>query len=116
MIREAKSILSQLCDTARRRLLTVKGDPFLVADWERVLFFHYLFDPEQLRPAVPAPFELELYHGEACVSLVAVTMRRFRPYRPLSECSEHWMSIREAEPRLVDSVEGSTRRRSTARR
>ena len=66
---------------ARRRLFGCPRDPFLVANWERVFFLHYLLDPKLLRAHIPAPFELELYHGEACISLVAVTMRRFRPYR-----------------------------------
>ena len=68
-------------DTARWRLLSVKGDPFLVAHWERVVFLHFLIGPKSLRSLAPAPFELELYEGQACVTLVALTMRRFRPYR-----------------------------------
>src|SRR6266566_1531835 len=70
-----------ISDTARRRLLSVKGDPFLIAHWDRVAFLHFLISPHKLRPLVPAPFELELYEGQACVSLVALTMRRFRPFR-----------------------------------
>ena len=69
-------------DLARRRLLSVKGDPFLCGDWQRVLFLHYKLDPEVLRPYVPEPFELEVHEGQACLSLVALTMRHFRPARP----------------------------------
>lgn len=57
------------------------ADPFLFADWQRVVFLHYLVAPELLQPHVPRPLELELYQGNACVSLVALTMRRFRPCR-----------------------------------
>ena len=69
---------------ARARLLSLKDDPFLFANWERVVFLHYLIAPEVLRPPVPEPFELELHEGKACVSLVALTMRHFRPCRPCS--------------------------------
>ena len=68
--------------TAKRRLLSARGEPFLFADWQRVVFLHYVISPEVLRPHVPEPFELELHEGRACVSLVALTMRRFRPCRP----------------------------------
>jgi len=69
-------------DAAQKRLLSVRGDPFLFADWERVLFLHFAIAPELLRPAIPPPLELDLYEGQAYLSLVAVTMRRFRPARP----------------------------------
>jgi uncharacterized protein YqjF (DUF2071 family) len=78
---EARFSESRTCAAARQRLLAVKGDPFLIADWDRTLFFHYLLEPELVRKELPAPLELELHHGKACVSLVVVTMRRFRPYR-----------------------------------
>jgi uncharacterized protein YqjF (DUF2071 family) len=70
-------------DAARKRLHSIRGDPFLFADWERVLFLHFTIAPELLRPFIRPPLELDLYEGQACLSLVAVTMRRFRPTRPL---------------------------------
>jgi|tagenome__1003787_1003787.scaffolds.fasta_scaffold20272159_2 uncharacterized protein YqjF (DUF2071 family) len=54
-------------------------DPFLFAKWERVLFLHFLISPEILRAHVPPAFELDLFEGHACISVVAVTMRDFRP-------------------------------------
>src|SRR5437899_1076920 len=72
---------SAASDAARRRLLSVEGDPFLLADWERVLFMHYVIAPEVLRPYVPEPFEVELHEGRACVSVVALTMRHFHACR-----------------------------------
>jgi len=69
----------QAADAAKARLLAVPGDPFLFADWERVLFLHFLIAPEVLRPHVPKPFELELYEGKGCISIVALTMRNFQP-------------------------------------
>jgi uncharacterized protein YqjF (DUF2071 family) len=72
------------CEFAKKRLLAISGDPLVFADWGQVVFLHFLVPAERLRPDVPAPFELELYEGSACVSLVALTMRRFRPCRSIS--------------------------------
>jgi uncharacterized protein YqjF (DUF2071 family) len=69
-------------DAGKSRLPSVKGDPFLFARWERVVFLHFALEPENLRPQIPTPFALELYDGVGVISLVAVTMRRFRPVRP----------------------------------
>ena len=77
----AKTITHTDCGTAKQRLLSVKGDPFLFADWERVVFLHYAVPSHLLQPEVLKPFELELHRGEACVSLVALTMRHLRPCR-----------------------------------
>jgi uncharacterized protein YqjF (DUF2071 family) len=80
------SLTEQLSESAaaQKRLHSVRGDPFLSADWERVLCFHFAFAPESLRPIVRPPLELDLLEGQAYVSVVAITMRRFRPARSLS--------------------------------
>ena len=65
---------------ARDRLLAKKGDPVLTADWERALFFNFMIEPDILRGQIPPCFELELYRGRACVSLVALTKRNFRAH------------------------------------
>ena len=70
-------------DAAQKRLHSIRGDPFLLADWERVVFLHFAIAPELLRSFVPPPLELDLYEGQGLVSVVAVTMRRFRPVRSL---------------------------------
>jgi len=72
------------CQDAKRRLISEDGGPILVAAWESAMFLHFCVPPETLRPEVPRPFELELHDGVACVSLVAVTMSRFRPCRRIS--------------------------------
>src|SRR5579862_9123423 len=77
----ACSNMEERSAAARRTLHSVPGDPFLFADWERVLFLHFTIDHDLLKPHVPAPFELELYNGQGCLSLVCVTMRKLRPYR-----------------------------------
>ena len=65
-------------EAGKRRLLSRRGEPLLVADWERALFLHFEVDPERLQPHVP--FELDLLENRrAFVSLVAFTMRGMRP-------------------------------------
>lgn len=71
-------------DAARNRLLSIRGEPFLFANWERVVFLHFTIAPELLRPLIRSPLELELYEGHAYLSLVAVAMTKFRPATPLS--------------------------------
>jgi len=69
----ANGASDSVCD-AKRRLLSVNGDPFVFADWERLVFLHFVIAPELLRPHVPQPFELELHEASAVVSVVAVTI------------------------------------------
>jgi uncharacterized protein YqjF (DUF2071 family) len=82
-----KNFTSAECDAARRRLLSTRGDPFLFASWERVVFLHFAIAPEALRPYVPAPLELDLYEDKAYLTIVAVTMRHFQPARSFSLAS-----------------------------
>jgi len=62
---------------ARQRILSRKGEPLFLADWDRAVFIHYEIDPEILQREVP--FQLDLRDGKAYVSLVAFTLRRMRP-------------------------------------
>jgi hypothetical protein len=78
-----EKVTSADTDAAQKRLASVRGDPFLFAAWERVLVFHFAIAPDLLRPYIVPPLELDLYEGQAYVSLVAVTMRKFRPLRAL---------------------------------
>ena len=64
-------------ETARKRLLSIRGEPLFYADWDNVIFIHYQTDPQELQHCVP--YELDLYDGSAFVSLVAFTMRGMRP-------------------------------------
>ena len=64
---------------ARRRLLSVRGEPLFLADWLRPVFIHYEVPAPILQRDVP--FLLDLRDGKAYVSLVAFTMRRMRPFR-----------------------------------
>jgi uncharacterized protein YqjF (DUF2071 family) len=47
--------------------------------WRDLLFLHWPFRPEELRPLVPRQLELDLYEGTAYVGLVAFTMTGVRP-------------------------------------
>jgi uncharacterized protein YqjF (DUF2071 family) len=64
-------------DEGRERLLSLPGEPLLLANWERALFIHYEVDAVLLQRELP--FALDLWHGKAFVSLVAFTMRAMRP-------------------------------------
>lgn len=47
--------------------------------WHDLLFAHWPVAPEILRPAVPAPLELDLHGGEAWLAVVPFTMSGIRP-------------------------------------
>jgi uncharacterized protein len=66
------------CSEAKDRLLAGKGDPLVIVDWQRTLFFNFAIDPNIVRGQIPPCFELELHEGRACISLVALTKRNFR--------------------------------------
>src|ERR1700743_422012 len=70
--------VGDLGEAARKRLLSVKGEPLFLADWLRPVFIHYEVPASALQRDVP--FELDLREGKAVVSLVAFTMRGMRPY------------------------------------
>src|SRR3954464_4532270 len=68
---------STLSDDARRRMLSIRGEPMFYARWDRAVFIHYAADPAILQRDLP--FELDLWDGRAFVSLVAFTLVRMRP-------------------------------------
>ncbi|HEY7117469.1 MAG TPA: DUF2071 domain-containing protein [Tepidisphaeraceae bacterium] len=51
--------------------------PWFTADWRDAVFVHCAIDPAILQPQVP--YELDLWDGQAWVSLVAFTQHRLRP-------------------------------------
>lgn len=55
------------------------SEALLITEWADTLFLQYLLEPWEVQRQLPPGFELELYDGQACVSLVAVTMKRFQP-------------------------------------
>jgi len=58
-------------------MISCRGEPLLLAEWERVLMLHFEVDAEVLQREVP--YQLDLQDGRAFVSLVAFTMRGMRP-------------------------------------
>jgi uncharacterized protein len=66
-----------ISESARKRFLLANKRPLFLGNWERPLFIHYETDPGVLQREVP--FELDLWHGSALVSVVAFSMRRLRP-------------------------------------
>lgn len=47
--------------------------------WHDLLFMHWAVDARQLRKAVPAPFELDLWDGQAWLGVVPFRMTGVRP-------------------------------------
>lgn len=62
---------------AKARMLSSRGEPLFLADWMRVLMMHFDVDAKALQRDVP--FELDLHHGRAFVTLVAFTMENMHP-------------------------------------
>jgi uncharacterized protein len=73
---ERSFLSSGISQAARRRILSVQGEPLLYADWLRAVFIHFEVDPVALQR--DCPFELDLREGRAYLSLVAFTMRGMR--------------------------------------
>ena len=62
-------------------------------EWHHVLFAHWRVSGHLLTPLIPAGLTLDLYNGEAWVSLVAFTIKHLRlrflpPFAPLSNFHE----------------------------
>ncbi|CAN5496369.1 DUF2071 domain-containing protein [soil metagenome] len=64
-------------ETARQRLLSIRGEPLFYANWEDALFIHFETEVATLQGCVP--FQLDLFKERAFVSLVAFRMRGMRP-------------------------------------
>ncbi|KEO84622.1 YqjF family protein [Tumebacillus flagellatus] len=50
----------------------------MLQDWADLCFLHYAFDPDMLRPHLPAGMELDVFDGRAYVSIVPFYMKRIR--------------------------------------
>jgi uncharacterized protein len=59
--------------------LRPSGRPVLHQRWSRLIFLHWTFAPEVVRPLVPAGLELDLFDGMAWVGLTAFSVSRMRP-------------------------------------
>lgn len=68
---------SALSVAARARMRSQRGEPLFLADWMQVLMMHFEVDAAELQRIVP--YQLDLYHGHAFVTLVAFSMENMRP-------------------------------------
>lgn len=62
-------------------------------EWNKAVFLHWKVDFDALRKLVPAGLEIDLFEGNAWVSLVAFTMEKIRPrnlpyFSPVSDFDE----------------------------
>ncbi len=55
------------------------GRTVMFQTWSELLFLHWRFPPEQIRPLLPPGLELDTFEGEAYVGLVPFTMTGVRP-------------------------------------
>ncbi|HEY6230203.1 MAG TPA: DUF2071 domain-containing protein [Pyrinomonadaceae bacterium] len=51
-----------------------EGQPIMHQDWGKLLFIHWRIDEKLLRPLVPAPLQIDIYHGSAWIAIVPFTM------------------------------------------
>lgn len=56
--------------------LAGEGGPLLKADWRDVLMIHFAINVNELQPYIPFP--LDLFEGQAVITLVAFRMERLR--------------------------------------
>lgn len=62
-------------------------------EWNNALFLHWEIAPQLLRPYIPKEFTLDLFDGEAWISIVAFSMQNIRirntpPFPPISNFGE----------------------------
>ena len=62
-------------------------------EWNNAIFLHFKVDLEELKKYVPKELEIDLFHGESWVSVVAFTMEKIRPknipaFSPISNFHE----------------------------
>jgi uncharacterized protein YqjF (DUF2071 family) len=55
------------------------GSPIMYQTWGKLLFMHWRFPAEVIRPHVPAGLELDLHDGSAWVGMTPFTMWGIRP-------------------------------------
>ena len=62
-------------------------------EWNNALFLHWNVDPNTLKKFIPSDLEIDLFEGEAWVSVVVFTMEKIRPrflpaFDPISNFQE----------------------------
>jgi len=59
-----------------------EGQPIMHQDWGKLLFMHWRIDEKLLRPLIPAPLEIDIYHGSAWIAIAPFTMWDIRALPP----------------------------------
>jgi uncharacterized protein len=68
---------ANISELAQKRFLAEERRPLMFSDWTNAAFIHFAVDPQFLQPQIP--FALDLFEGNAVVSVVAFSIRRLRP-------------------------------------
>jgi uncharacterized protein YqjF (DUF2071 family) len=66
-------------DVGHRAYPLPRGPWVMTQSWHDLLFAHWRADVVELRRAVPAAFDLDLFHGEAWIGIVPFSMRHVGP-------------------------------------
>lgn len=66
-------------ETGHRPFPMPEGPWVVFQSWQNLLFAHWRLPPEQLKALVPSALELDLFDGEAWVSVTPFEIRDFRP-------------------------------------
>lgn len=79
-MKHEKMKISQLLTKTGHRPWNVPGESWkFYQEWNDTIFLHWQVDYKELRKHVPPKIEIDLFEGNAWVSLVAFTMENIRP-------------------------------------
>ena len=56
-------------ESARKRLLSIRGEPLFYADWDNVIFIHYQTDPQELQRCIPCTISIFMMGARLSASL-----------------------------------------------
>lgn len=71
--------INQILQNVAHRPWEISQKPWrFYQEWNNAVFLHWKVLPEIIRPLIPATVELDTFHGEAWISLVAFTMEKLR--------------------------------------
>src|SRR3954447_6518408 len=71
---EAEAAIDRITPTLRPA-----GRGVMRQSWRELLFLHWAFDPDVIRPLIPPGLDLDVFEGQAYVGLVPFTMTGVRP-------------------------------------
>ncbi len=53
--------------------------PVMVQRWQRLLFLHWILEPQEIQPLLPKGLTVDLFEGQAYLGVVPFEMRNIRP-------------------------------------